>query len=363
LGVGEGDWPADQKVVDTLCREAGLTENRRYADNGIPEFNEAASRYLERVFNVKVIDPNTEILPGIGSKSLLAMLPACFINPGDILLTTVPSYPVMASWARFLGGEVFELPLTEENDFLPDLSSIPAEILRRSKMLYLNYPNNPTGAIATTEFFASVVAFARKNGIMVVHDAAYAALTYDGSAPLSFMTVPGAREVGIEVHSLSKSFNMTGWRIGFLCGNALAIAACAAVKDNTDAGQFRAIQKAAISALNHPEITERTIDKYSRRFDLLVPALRSLGFDAKKPFGSFYCYVKAPTGTARGVQFHSASDVSDFLLGEALVSTVPWDDAGAWLRFSVTFEAETEDDEIRIVEELRSRIAALELFF
>lgn len=249
LGIGEGDRCADERIVETLAREAGRAENRRYADNGTVEFRQAAANYMERAFGVPGLDPATEVLPSIGSKSLLAMLPACFIDPGDVLLMPVPSYPVAANWTRFLGGQVYELPLLEENAFLPDLDSIPTEVLARAKMLYLNYPNNPTGAAASPAFFARVVEFAKRHGIVVVHDAAYAALSYDGRLPLSFLSVPGARDVGVEVHSLSKSFNMTGWRAGFLCGNANAVAACAAVKDTTDAGQFRAIQKAGVAAL------------------------------------------------------------------------------------------------------------------
>jgi LL-diaminopimelate aminotransferase len=363
LGVGEGDWCADELVVDTLAREAGKSENRRYADNGTAEFREAAAAYMGREFGVPGLDPATEILPSIGSKSLLAMLPACFIDPGDVLLMPVPSYPVAANWTRFLGGRVHELPLFEKNAFLPDLESIPAESLSRAKMLYLNYPNNPTGAAADPEFFARVVEFAKRNGIVVVHDAAYAALSYDGKLPLSFLSVPGARDVGVEVHSLSKSFNMTGWRAGFLCGNANAVAACAAVKDTTDAGQFRAIQKAAVMALSHPEITARTAEKYSRRFDLLVGALRSLGFDARRPAGTFYCYVRCPAGTDSGRTFASAADFSDWLLRETNVSTVPWDETGPYLRFSVTFEAADEREERSIMEELARRVAPFGLTF
>jgi LL-diaminopimelate aminotransferase len=368
LGVGEGDSPADAAIVDVLRREAGLRENRRYADNGIAEFGAAASRYLERVYGVVDLDPETEILHGIGSKSILALLPAAFINPGDVILTTVPCYPVAANWTRWLGGEVYGLPLTAENAFLPDLDAVPSEILRRAKLLYLNYPNNPTGACATVDFFARVVAFAQRHRIAVIHDAAYAALVYDGREPLSFLSVDGATEVGVETHSLSKAFNMTGWRMGFVAGNAKMVAAYGAIKDNSDAGQFRAIQKAAIAALDRSELTSRIARTYSRRFDLLVPALRALGFDAEKPAGSFYCYAAAPkaarpkTGGAI-VRFATAAEFSDWLLRNAQVSTVPWDDVGAYLRFSVTFEAETEEREREIVDEFRRRTAALDLEF
>ena len=310
MGVGEPDWPADSLVVKALSEEAGKPENRWYADNGIPEFQEAAARYLEKVYGLKGLVPSENIVHGIGSKPVLAMLPVCFINPGDVLLITVPGYPVMATYTKYLGGEVYNLPLLESNSFLPDLDNIPAPVLKKAKLLYLNYPNNPTGAVADIKFFDKVVAFAKANNVIVVHDTAYGALTYDGFKPLSFLSADGAMDVGIEVHSLSKAFNMTGWRIGFVCGNKKAVSAYATVKDNTDSGQFRAIQKAGIAALNHTEITERTVEKYSRRFDLLVNALIEAGFNAKKPLGSFYCYVKAPAGTEDGKTFNSASEVS-----------------------------------------------------
>ena len=363
MGVGEPDWPADTRVVETLGREAGKPENRWYADNGISEFQVAAARYLETVYGLSGIDPQQHIVHGIGTKPILAMLPVCFINPGDVHLTTVPGYPVAATYTKYLGGEVYSLPLIEKNGFLPDLSSIPACVLSRAKTLYINYPNNPTGATATGEFFHDVIAFAKENGIVVIHDAAYAALTYDGYRPLSFLSVDGAMDVGIEIHSLSKAFNMTGWRMGFVCGNPKAVKAYATVKDNTDSGQFRGIQKAAITALGSVDITQRTVEKYSRRFDLLVAALNEVGFTAKKPKGSFYCYVKAPVGTADGERFATAADFSTFLIRTACISTVPWDDAGACLRFSVTFEADTAAEEKRVIDEMKQRMSILNLRF
>jgi LL-diaminopimelate aminotransferase len=363
MGVGEPDWPADNLVVKSLSEEAGTPGNRWYADNGIPEFQEAAGLYLEKVYGLSGIVPSEHIIHGIGSKPILAMLPVCFINPGDILLTTVPGYPVTATYTKYLGGEVFNLPLMESNSFLPDLSIIPQPVLKKARMLYLNYPNNPTGAVANTDFFEQVVGFARKNNIIVVNDSAYGALTYDGNKPLSFLSVDGAMDVGLEVHSLSKAFNMTGWRIGFICGNSKAVKAYGTVKDNTDSGQFRAIQKAGIQALKHPEITENTISKYSRRFDLLVNALNDVGFDAKKPKGTFYCYVKAPAGTENGITFNTASEFSEFLIKESLISTVPWDDAGKYIRFSVTFEADSSLKEKEVINEMKNRMKVLKLKF
>ena len=363
MGVGEPDWPADELVVKTLAEEAGKPENRWYSDNGIPEFQEAAAKYLEKVYGLSGINAAEHIIHAIGSKPALAMLPVCFINPGDVLLTTVPGYPVTATYTKYLGGEVYNMPLLEGNGFLPDLQAIPPEVLSKAKLMYLNYPNNPTGAVATPKFFSEVVEFAKKNNVIVIHDAPYSGLTYDGYKPLSFLSVKGAMDVGVEVHSLSKAFNMTGWRIGFVCGNPKAIQAYATVKDNTDSGQFRAIQKAGIQALNHTEITDRTIAKYSRRFNMLVDALKESGFDAKKPKGSFYIYVKTPFATASGKEFKTASEFSEFLIREALISTVPWDDAGKYVRFSVTFEAKDEKEEAEVMEELKARLKKLQLRF
>jgi LL-diaminopimelate aminotransferase len=363
MGVGEPDWPADELVVRALSEEAGKPENRWYADNGISEFQEAAASYLEKVYGLSGLIPSEHIIHGIGSKPVLAMLPLCLINQGDVLLTTVPGYPVTATYTKYLGGEVHNLPLFESNAFLPDLKTIPQPVLKKAKMLYINYPNNPTGAVATREFFEDVVRFAERNNIVVIHDAAYSGLTYDGYKPLSFLSVKDAMDVGLEVHSLSKAFNMTGWRIGFICGNPKAVKAYATVKDNTDSGQFRAIQKAGVQALKHTEITEKTILKYSRRFDLLVEALNDLGFDAKKPKGSFYCYVKAPSGTASGKVFSTASEFSEFLIHQSLISTVPWDDAGKFVRFSVTFEADNLQKEKEVINEMKERMKKLGLKF
>lgn len=363
LGVGEPDDPADSGVVDMLSAQAGKPENRWYADNGIEEYQAAAARYLETVYGVKGLDASVNILHGIGSKPILAMLPVCLINPGDITLATVPGYPVSATYTKYMGGEVYPLPLRKENAFFPDFSAIPRDILKRAKLLYINYPNNPTGQTATKEFFKEVVDFAYRNQIAVVQDAAYAALTYDGCRPLSFLSVDGASEVGVEVHSMSKAFHMTGWRLAFAAGSAKLIKAYGTVKDNTDSGQFRAIQKAGIYALGHTEITERLCEKYSRRLDLLVKTLKEIGFDALKPKGTFYCYVPCPRGTASGLCFHSAEETADYLIRDSLISAVPWDDAGAYLRFSVTYEANGEEEEKRIMKEMKRRFLDLNLVF
>lgn len=363
MGVGEPDEMADPGIVAKLAEEAAKPENRGYADNGIAEFKSAAALYLQEVFGVTGIDPDMEIVHSIGSKPALAMLPSCFINPGDITIMTVPGYPILGTHTKYLGGEVYTVPLTEENHFLPDLASIPEEIARKAKLLYLNYPNNPTGASATAEFFAEVVEWARKFNVVVVHDAPYAALTYDGLKPLSFLSIPGAKDVGVELHSLSKSYNMTGWRIGFVAGNPLIVKAFSDVKDNNDSGQFIAIQKAAAYGLAHPEITERIAEKYSRRHNLLVAALNELGFKAKKPKGSFFLYVAAPKGVEGGPSFATAEDFAQYLIREKLISTVPWDDAGPYVRFSVTFAASGAAEEERVISEIKRRLGDVKFIF
>ena len=363
MGVGEPDAMADEKVVQTLCKEAKKPENRFYADNGIQEFKDAAVEYMEEVFGVTGLDKETEVNHSIGSKPCLAMLPSAFINPGDITIMTVPGYPVMGTHTEWLGGEVVNLPLLKENDFLPDLSSLTKEQKEKAKLLYLNYPNNPTGAGATKEFFEEVVDFAKENNIIVIHDAAYAGLVFDDQEPLSFLSIPGAKEVGIEIQSLSKSFNMTGWRMAFVVGNQKLVNAFATVKDNNDSGQFRAIQKAGITALNNPEITEETAKKYSRRHEMLAGALQDLGFDAQKPDGTFYLYVEIPKGTKDGHEFANAEEFGQFLIKEALISAVPWDDAGNFIRFSVTFEAEDKKDEKRIIAEVKNRLESFDFIF
>ncbi|WP_423793282.1 LL-diaminopimelate aminotransferase [Methanocaldococcus indicus] len=369
MGVGEPDEMADKEVIEVLYREAQKWENRGYADNGIQELKDAVPEYMEKVYGVKDIDPVNEVIHSIGSKSALAYLPSAFINPGDVMLMTVPGYPVMATHSEWYGGEVYKLPLLEENNFLPDLESIPKDILERAKLLYLNYPNNPTGAQATKKFYKEVVDFAFENEIIVVNDAAYGALVYDGK-PLSFLSVKDAKDVGIEIHSFSKAYNMTGWRLAFLVGNELIIKAFATVKDNFDSGQFIPIQKAGIYCLKHPEITERIRQKYERRLRKMVKILNEVGFNAKMPGGTFYLYVKSPK-KANGIEFKTAEDFSQYLIKEKLISTVPWDDAGAYLRLAACFVARDENGnptteekyEDLLLEEFKRRLEDLELEF
>ena len=363
MGVGEPDWMAEPEVIEVLYNEAKKWENRGYTDNGIGEFKEAAAKYMEKVYGVAGLDPEKEINHGIGSKPILALLPLAFINPGDITIMTVPVYPVLGTTTKAVGGEVINLPLLEENNFLPDIDSLTEDQKKRAKLLYINYPNNPTGATATEEFYKKVVKFAKDNDIIVVSDEAYSALTFDGVKPYSFLNVEGAKEVGVAIQSLSKAYNMTGWRIAFIAGNELVVKGFATVKDNNDSGQFAGIQKAGIYCMEHPEITEKTAAKYSRRHNLLVDALTNAGFKVKKPKGSFYLYVKAPIGTKSGEKFANAEEFSQYMIKEKMISTVPWDDAGNFVRFSVTFVAKDEADEARVIAEIKNRLGSGEFIF
>jgi LL-diaminopimelate aminotransferase len=358
FGIGDNDAMADESVRSVMAREISRPENRGYADNGIAEFKEAAARFMQRNFGVE-LDPATEVNHCIGSKTALAMLPAVFINPGDVTLMTVPGYPVAGTHTAYYGGVVYKLPLSAENGFFPDLSSVPEDILFKAKLLVLNYPNSPTGTTATPEFYAQVVRFAREHDLVVIQDAAHGMLSYD-RPPSSFLATPGAMDVGVEVHSLSKGFNMIGWRIGWVCGNERIVRAYADVKDNCDSGQFIAIQKAATAALDNDEIPRQTRAKYRRRLEKLVAMLTRCGFRCEMPGGTYFLYTPAPMGLVDGPQFENAEAASQYLITEQSICTVPWDDAGAYLRFSVTYEAADETAEDALMAETESRLRRIQ---
>ncbi len=361
FGIGENDEMAPESVRAVMAREINRPENRGYADNGIAAYKEAAARFMQRNFNV-ALDPVTEVNHCIGSKPALAMLPAAFINPGDVTLMTVPGYPVAGTHTRYYGGEVHRLPLLATNDFFPDLKSIPADVLRRAKLLALNYPNSPTGRVATVDFYRRVVDFAREHRLVVVQDAAHIMLSYDGP-PLSFLSVPGAKDVGVEVHSMSKGFHMIGWRLGWVCGHERIVRAFADIKDNSDSGQFIAIQKAAAAALDDAAIPTIVREKYRRRLKKLVDVLSRCGFQCKMPGGTYFLYTPSPKGLSSGLRFDTAEAASQFLITEHSICTVPWDDAGAFLRFSVTYEAPDEAAEDALMAETESRLKGLGLQF
>jgi LL-diaminopimelate aminotransferase len=358
FGIGENDEMAPQSVRSAMAREINQPENRGYADNGISAYREAVARFMERHFGVS-LDPATEINHCIGSKTALAMLPAAFINPGDVTLMTVPGYPVAGTHTRYYGGTVFKLPLLAENDFFPDLESIPVDVRRNAKLLVLNYPNSPTGKVATADFYKRVIDFAHKNNVVVVQDAAHIMLSYE-AAPLSFLQVPGAKEVGVEVHSMSKGFHMIGWRLGWVCGHERIVRAFSDVKDNSDSGQFIAIQKAAAAALDDESIPKLVKQKYERRLRKLVETLSRCGFTCRMPGGTYFLYARSPRGLASGEKFETAEAASQYLITRHSIVTVPWDDAGPFLRFSVTYEADNERAEDALMAETEARMKKIQ---
>ncbi len=361
FGIGENDSMAAASVRKQMAAEIDRPENRGYADNGIAEFKYAVARFMDRKFGVK-LDAATQINHCIGSKTALSVIPACFINPGDVTMMTVPGYPVAGTHTRYYGGTVYRLPLLAENHFFPDFNNVPAEVWDRTKLLVINYPNSPTGQVATREFYQRVVELAKQHRFVVVQDAAHILLSFRDN-PLSFLEVPGAIDVGVEVHSLSKGFDMIGWRIGWVCGNTTIVQAFADVKDNCDSGQFSAIQKAAVTALDDDSIPERINQKYRRRLEKIVAALSQCGFTCSMPGGSYFLYVKAPKGITGGPAFENAEAASQYFITEHSMVTVPWDDAGAFLRFSVTYSASDEAEEDALMAETVRRIGSLKLIF
>ncbi len=360
FGVGEPDQIAPKPIRKALKLAVDDPANRGYADNGIREFKVAAAEYMAKFFGVTDLNPDTDICHSIGSKPALAMLPLCFINPGDVALVTVPGYPVLATHTRYLGGEVVKVPLKRENKFYPDLDAIDPAVLSRAKLFYVNYPNNPTGAAPTEELFDTLIAFAKKHNILIVQDAAYATLVYD--QPLSILSRPGGKDVAIELHSMSKSYNMTGWRLGFVAGAPRIVQAYAEIKDNVDSGQFKAIQIAACAGVADKALADKIKKHYERRLKKMVKVLKSAGFKAKLPGGTFYLYVPAPKGAGSTV-FNTAEDASQYLIRECSISTVPWDDVGAFLRFSATFESKDKADDDRVIGELATRLLKADLRF
>jgi len=297
LGIGDPDLPTPAHIIEAMREAASDPPNHRYPSySGMLEFRAAVAEWYKGRFGVD-LDPEKEVLTLIGSKEGIAHLPLAFINPGDVALIPTPGYPVYHTATLFSGGKSYFMPLLKENGFLPVLESIPADVAERATVMFINYPNNPTAAVADLGFFEKVVEFARKNKILVCHDAAYTEIAYEGYRPPSFLEVKGAKEVGIEFHSLSKTYNMTGWRIGFAVGNSEAVDGLGAIKSNVDSGVFQAVQIAGISALRHDQsCVGDMIEVYTRRRDLMVEGLRAAGFELEAPKASFYLWIKVPEG-------------------------------------------------------------------
>jgi len=334
LAIGDPDIPTPGHVIERLCQAARDPANHRYPESdGLPDFRRAIAEWYEKRFGV-VFNPDKEVLPLIGAKEGIGHIALCFIDPGDIALVPDPAYPVYSIGTMFAGGSSYYMPLTEENDFLPDLDIIPLDIARKAKIMWINYPNNPTAAVAELDFFDRVVAFARKHDLAVCHDGPYTEVAFDGYRPPSFMQASGAKEVGVEFHSLSKSYNMTGWRVGMVVGNARVIDALTRVKSNLDSGIPQAIQHAAIEALRGPQDCIQDHNAiYQRRRDLLLKTLSQIGLKAKPPRASLYIWARIPDG-------YTSLEFTTTLLEEAGVVVTPGTGYGkygeGYIRLSLT---------------------------
>lgn len=295
LGVGDPDQPTPKFIIDALNRAAQDPANHRYAlDQGMPALRRAIADWYKRRFNLD-LNPDSQVLPLIGSKEGIAHFPLAFLNQGDISLVPDPSYPPYRGGTILAGGKPHLLPLLESNSFLPDLNKIPLTVRKKAKILFVNYPNNPTNACANDDFYKRLIKFAAKYKIIIISDLAYSEMAYDGYKPRSLLEFPGAREVVIEFHSLSKTYNMTGWRIGWACGNPQLVGALAKVKSNLDSGIFSAIQVAGVAALEGPQdYLDSMRALYQQRRDILVDGLNSLGWQASKPKATFYVWIKLP---------------------------------------------------------------------
>jgi len=334
FAIGDPDIPTPPHIIDKLCQAARDPANHRYPEtDGLPELRRAIAGWYERRFGVS-LDADSEVLPLIGAKEGIAHIALCFIDPGDIALVPDPAYPVYSVSTMLAGGEPYYMPLRAESDFLPDLNTIPADVLRRAKLLWLNYPNNPTGAVADLDFFNRVVEFAQQHNLAVCHDGPYSEVAFDGYQAPSFMQADGAKEVGVEFHSLSKSYNMTGWRIGMVAGNAKMVNALMRVKSNLDSGIPQAIQYAAIEALTGAQdCIQKHNMIYQRRRDLVVDILNDIGLEAKPPKAGLYVWAKVPEG-------YNSVDFATDLLDKVGIAVTPGTGYGkngeGYVRLSLT---------------------------
>jgi LL-diaminopimelate aminotransferase len=316
LGIGDPDLPTPAPIVERLKQAAADPKNHQYPSyEGLLSFRRAVADWYKKRFGV-TLDPASEVLTLIGSKEGIGHVPLAFVDPGDVVLVPSPGYPVYPVATSFAGGVAHLMPLLKKNGFLPDLDAIDKDAARKAKLMFLNSPNNPTSAVAEKDFFRRVIAFAREHQIIVCHDAAYSEIYFDGRRPASFLEVDGAKDIGIEFHSLSKTFNMTGWRIGFAVGNRHVLAGLGKVKSNLDSGAFQAIQEAGIAALELDErVTEGLRKIYQERRDVLVPGLQKLGLDVDLPRAAFYVWITVPKG------YTSASFTAHVLEKAGIVTT------------------------------------------
>jgi LL-diaminopimelate aminotransferase len=350
LGIGDPDLPTPAHIVAKLREAAGNPVNHRYPDyEGLLAFRQAAANWYRNRFGVS-LDPEREVVSLIGSKEGIAHMPIAWVDPGDIVLCPDPGYPVYAVGTGFCAGAVHRMPLLKQNGFFPDLEAIPAAVARAAKMMWLCYPNNPTSATATRAFFQQAIDFARVNEIIVCHDAAYSEIYFDGEKPISFLEIDGAREVGVEFHSLSKTYNMTGWRVGFAVGNAELIAGLGTVKTNVDSGVFQAVQEAAIAALaGDQSCVEEARNVYQSRRDLLLRALERAGLTATVPRATFYVWVETPKGS-------TAAEFATRVLEQTGVVITPGTGFGpsgeGFVRFSLTVNGDRLSEAIGRIERI-----------
>lgn len=338
LGIGDPDLPTPDHIIDELVKAARNPENHRYPSYvGMLEFRQAVAEWYKRRSNI-ILDPKKEVVTLIGSKEGIAHIAFCYLNPGDVALIPDPGYPVYGVGTLLAGGVPYTMPLKEENGFLPDLDMIPEEVAYKAKLLFLNYPNNPTGAIADENFYLKVIAFAKKYDIIVCHDGPYSEIAFNGYKPLSFLEVPGAKEVGIEFHSMSKTYNMTGWRIGWAAGNARVIEALGRIKSNIDSGVFQAIQEAAIvGLLGNQEIIQEIRKIYQERQDIVIEGLTALGWSLERPKATIYVWPKVPKG-------YTSTSFCELVLDKAGVVLTPGNGYGeygeGYFRISLTINTE-----------------------
>ncbi len=351
FGIGDPDIPTPSAIIEELRLTSLDSVNHRYPEtDGLPEFRSAVSGWYKRRFNVD-LDSDKEIIPLIGAKEGIGHAAFCFINPGDVALVPDPGYPVYSVGTWFAGGECHWMPLKEENGWLPDLGSIPGDILKRAKVMWLNYPNNPTGAVVDEDYFKEVIVFAKQHDIVILHDACYTEVAYDGYKPISFLQIPGAMDVGIEFHSLSKSYNMTGWRVGVAAGNKDMIDALMVVKSNLDSGIPNAVQYMGIEALKSTdqEIRNRN-DIYQSRRDKVVTALKKIGLDVEPPKASLYVWAKIPSG-------YKSAEFAELILEETNVVVTAGNGYGpsgeGYIRLSLTIGEDDLNEGIKRLQGLK----------